>query len=111
VDVQDSAAGKYFMFPNLVREDSGALDLTYYAGSGQGDKAATFRRARSTDRGKTFAPSLVLHKPITFEQGRATLAWIGDYLGLTWSAGNLFMAYTDNSSGTSHTAFYRTSVP
>lgn len=110
-DALDSAAGAYAMHPYLVREDGGALDLTYYAGASDGDTKGSFRVARSTDGGKSFAPSLVVHQPITFLSSRADPKWLGDYSGLWWTRGHLYMAYANNQPSYAHTAFYRMDTP
>ena len=55
--IEDPAAGKHFLLPRITFEGGSILDVTYYAGNGDGDANATYRRARSTDGGKTFGPS------------------------------------------------------
>ncbi|GAC1538111.1 MAG: hypothetical protein NVS3B10_29450 [Polyangiales bacterium] len=108
---QDVAAGALFMFPGIVGEDSGALDISYYAGPAKEDPASTLRWARSTDGGKTFADSVVAYQPIKLETARNKATWLGDYMGLSFGGGNLFLAYADNGKGAAHAAAYRTSVP
>lgn len=105
--IDDAKAGKYFLLPRIAREASGAIDVTYYAGSGEGDKLASYRRARSSDGGKTFAPSTSLHAPITYELSRTTAAWFGDYMGVMAEGGDVFSAFIDNASGASHVVFHR----
>jgi hypothetical protein len=107
-DAHDTAAGALYQHPYLVREPSGVLDLTYYAGNQEGDTAGSYRLARSMDGGKTWPASTAIKAPITFTARRDTGAWLGDYEGLAFSGGTLYMSYVDNSRVTSHTAFYRT---
>ncbi len=111
-DAQDAQATDLYMLPALVREPvSGALDLVYFAGNFEGDKKGSLRRSRSTDGGKSWIPSLSIRDSITFIVDRTTPNWLGDYLGLRWARGNLYVSFTDNSKGTSHISFYRTAVP
>lgn len=110
-DAHDGDAGTFFLHPYLVREAGGALDLVYYAGTGENDDMGSFRRARSTDGGKSFAPSSAVHSPLTFLGARNSHKWLGDYAGLAAARGNLYTAFTDNSSGESHVRFYRTATP
>jgi hypothetical protein len=110
-DAHDGNIGPYFLHPQLALEASGALDVVYYAGARDGDPAATFRRARSSDGGRTFGPSVVVDQPITFTRTRTMSNWLGDYNGLAWAAGRLYTAYANNSAGVSHVAFYRVTQP
>ncbi|HEY3353836.1 MAG TPA: sialidase family protein [Polyangia bacterium] len=107
----DPEAGEYLMLPNLVHDDGGGLDITYYAGSAASDPAASYRRRRSTDGGKSFTSSIVLHQPLVFDTSRVTTRWLGDYEGLAAAAGKLYIAYTDSTAPAAHVAFLRTSVP
>lgn len=111
VDAQDPNAGAAFMQPNFARDATGGINLTYYAGSKDADPTASYRRSRSADGGKTFAPSVVVHEPLVFETSRTGRRTPGDYMGL-WSASDkLYIAYTDTSGPAGHIAFYRTSLP
>ena len=109
VDVGDLSAGKYYLLSRLAREDSGALDITYYAGSGDGDDQASYRWGRSTDGGKTF-PTTVLRCPVVFEQSRVTSKFLGDYMGLVWQGGRLYSAFVDNSAA-SHIVLHAEDTP
>ncbi len=109
--IGDQAAGPYYLLSRLAYEGSGVLNVTYYAGSGEGDTNATYRRSRSTDGGQTFAPSVVIHQPVLYELKRTTQQWLGDYMGLGWRNGELFGAYVDNSAAHAHVAFFRSAVP
>ncbi len=106
--VEDPAAGTSYLLPRISLADDGAIDLTYVAGQAPDDPSASFRRARSTDGGLTFGPSVSLVEPVTYELDRGDDTWFGDYTGLTWNGGSLFAALVDNSSGQSHIVFLRT---
>jgi hypothetical protein len=105
--IEDGAVGPYYLLPRIASEGGGTLDVTYYAGTGAGDAHASYRRARSTDGGQSFGPSVVVREPVTFELSRTTQRWFGDYMGLTFAQSALFAAYVDNSTPTSHVAFHR----
>ncbi|MFO0564660.1 MAG: sialidase family protein [Polyangiaceae bacterium] len=109
-DVHDSTAGANFLFSRLARDPSGTLYISYYAGAGDGDENATYRLARSTDGGKSFAPSVATKQPVTFELSRTTGKFLGDYMGLTWQAGRLYSVFVDNSS-VSHIVFQAFEAP
>lgn len=103
---EDSAAGTKFLHPQLVRTTSGELWLLYYAGSDANpDPAGSLRVARSSDGGKTFAPSAAVKAPITFKTARGDPAWLGDYIGLHARSSQIFTTFADNSAGFSHIVF------
>jgi hypothetical protein len=110
-EAKDAAAAPFAMHPALAREDGGALDLVYYAGAKDGDTAGSYRLARSTDGGETWAPSAVLAAPITFLQARGDKKWLGDYTGVAWKGGALYTSFADNSGEASHVAFARAVSP
>jgi hypothetical protein len=95
------------MYPVLVGEGDGTLDLSYYAGNYDNDPNAFFARTRSTD-GTSFSPLSPIHSKLTLETNRAVSAWIGDYVGGAYQGGDVFLVYTDNGSPTPHIAFLRT---
>jgi hypothetical protein len=107
--VLDPKAGRRAMYPVLVGEGDGTLDLSYYAGNFDDDPKAELRRTRSTD-GVTFPPTHLVHAPLTLETNRAAPQWIGDYVGGAYHDGNLYLVFTDNAATTTHIAFYRTPV-
>jgi hypothetical protein len=110
IDATDTAAGAYSVLPQLaLEEDSGALDLVYYAGQMSPDAAGSFRHARAT--AGSFAPSAAIVAPLTFTTDRASPMWLGDYVGLTYRSGAVFTAFADNASGTSRIGFARLPVP
>jgi hypothetical protein len=106
--VHDATAGRLFVFADLALEPDGALDLAYYAGGADEDPMGSFRIARSTDGGRTFAPSQVVQQPLLFTTSRTTLRWIGDYVGIDYGAGRLVGAYGDNSGAADRIAFFAT---
>jgi hypothetical protein len=106
----DTGSGA-IMFPEIVAEPDGALDVSYYGGVDAPDPAAALRWLRSTDGGRTFGPSEIAHAPIMLDPARTKPLWLGDYMGLAFAGHDLYFAYIDNATGTGHAAFYRTSVP
>ena len=110
-DEHDAASGKFFQHAQLTRESNGALDVTYYAGSADPDANGSFRRARSTDGGKTWGASVSILKPLDFLSSRTDPHWLGDYSGIWWLNGTLFTSYVDNSQQYAHVAFYSTPTP
>jgi hypothetical protein len=110
-DAADSAAAPFFQRPVLAIEETGALDLVYYAGTMDNDLMGSYRRSRSTDQGATWSPSVAVHAPVDFLQSRSSSRWIGDYTGLSAAQGTFYTSYVDNSGTVSHIAFYRTAVP
>ena len=110
IDAADPAAAKLNLFPTLAREESGALDLVYYAGDADGDVVATLRRARSIDS-SAFAPSERVDGPLLFQLKRASADWLGDYICAVHERDDLWIAWTTNASGTSHVAVRRLLAP
>ncbi len=106
VTVDDAAVGPYYLLPRIALQPDGTLDLAYYAGTGEGDVKASYRHARSTDGGKTFAPSTTLRTPITYELSRSTEQWFGDYMGLVAHDGALLGTFIDNSAPQAHVVFF-----
>jgi hypothetical protein len=107
-DVLDERAGVRAMYPVLVGEGQGTLDLAYYVGNADDDPKASLRRTRSLD-GKTFPDTVPVHSPLTLETNRENTQWVGDYVGAAFQGGDLFLVFTDNATATPHIAFYRTS--
>jgi hypothetical protein len=110
-DVQDSQAAKYFIHPQMTREDDGAIDITYYAGQDDLDEGGSFRRARAANPNAGFAPSVAVELPITFLTSRSDPHWLGDYTGLMWRNGQAYMSYVVNTSDFSHVAFAKANAP
>jgi hypothetical protein len=110
-DAHDSSAGAWFLSPVMVREDSGALDLTYIAGKDDGDAAATVRRSRSTDGGKTWCGSAVLHAPVLFDTNLTHLTSPSRRHGLAYRDGALYVSYPENTTDFSHVGFQRLRIP
>ncbi len=110
-DAHDPSLGGYFMLPQIAREESGALDVVYYAGQYDTDPGASFRRARAEAPGTSFGPSTIVETPLTFLQNRSDPGWLGDYVGVAWRAGRLYTSYAVNTDGYSHVSYFGTSVP
>ena len=106
----DTVATKYALLPAMAIEESGALDVVYYAGAMADDPEGSYRRTRSTDGGATWSSSVVVSNPLTFSQDRASQLWLGDYTGVAASGGSIYHSFADNSSGTSHIRFVKESV-
>jgi hypothetical protein len=106
--IEDPSVGPKYMLPRLALEDDGALDVMYVAGTGDDDPAASYRRARSTDGGLTFGPSVPVLEPVTYESTRSSAATFGDYTGIVAHDGALYGAITDNATGEGHIVFFRT---
>jgi hypothetical protein len=110
LDVNDTAAAKYYLRPEIALEASGALDIGYYAGNQDDDANGSFRWARRPAQSTSFGPSEVVHAPMLFTGDRSSTAWIGDYSGFTLSNGHLYVSYCDNSGGSAHTGFWRSAT-
>ena len=110
-DSGDTAAAPFFLLPALAREESGALDVVYYAGQMDDDDQGSYRRARMVDPAAGFAPSVVVEKPVTYLQARDDPRWLGDYTGLALRGGRLYTSYVVNTDGTAHIAFARPALP
>lgn len=107
VDVHDPTVGKHFMFPEIAMEESGAIDVVYYAGDRPGDPNARLVLSRSIDGGASFKATVV-KEPNVLETSRVRASWIGDYTGFAWTAPHLWFAYSDNTQGgAAHTALVR----
>jgi hypothetical protein len=103
--------GLQYLRPEIVLEPSGAIDLIAYTGAKEGDANGRVRAWRSTDAAASFAPLTTLVQPIRFTGDRSGSAWIGDYGGLAFASGEILATVVDNSSGSSHIAFARATVP
>lgn len=109
-EIADLTSAKFFMHPQITREDGGALDIVYYAGQGDEDANGTFRRARTTPP-MPFAPSSVVEFPVTYLQARSDPRWLGDYVGIHSRSGQVYTSYVVNTSGLSQVAFGKYAVP
>jgi hypothetical protein len=74
---------------------------------GDGDTAATFRRTRSIDGGRTFSPSSEVASGLLLGTSRSSSAWPGDYTGLVELGGLVFGAFCETSLSEAHVAFFR----
>jgi hypothetical protein len=109
--VQDAAAARYFMHPQLAGAAGGALDLVYYAGASGDDPDGSFRWSHAADPEAGFAPSVAVGAPIVFLQARADPRWVGDYPGVFTRGSDVYMGYAVNASGEAHAAFARATSP
>jgi hypothetical protein len=106
----DPAAMPFFMHPQLVMEETGSLDVVYYAGAKDEDQAGSYRRARAA-MPPAFGPSSVVESPLVYLQSRSDPRWLGDYTGLYTRNGKLYTSYVVNTSGTAQVAFAKYLVP
>ena len=111
IDAGDSKAAPYFMEPALVEDDAGALELAYYAGQSDADPTSSWRYARSTDGGQTFATSVTIASPLILGDARNAPTWIGDYSGLTVRGTHLYTTFADNLSGNAKVSFANITLP
>jgi hypothetical protein len=105
LDVPREEGRDLFLFPSMTRDPAGVLHVAYYAGGAIGDESASYRWTQTAEDG-AFGPSVEVRSPVRFDPDRAYAGWLGDYMSLGWAEG-VVMAFTDNGSGTAHTAFYR----
>jgi hypothetical protein len=110
IDATDPAAGSFALLPHLALEDSGALDLIYYAGQRSPDPMGSLRWSRAAAGATGFASSVPV-ETLTFTSDRASNIWLGDYVGLGFHPGAMFAVFADNASGVSRIAFARLPVP
>ena len=110
-DVHDTAAAPFFIHPQMVLEDGGALDFVYYAGNKSGDPAGAYRWARAENPQAAVLPSTVVETPVTFLTDRDSLEWLGDYTGAIWTGKQLYTSYVVNTMGIAHIAFTKLPAP
>lgn len=104
MDAADVMTAPFFMLPDLKHEDNGLLDIVYYAGVGDEDSNASFRRARFAF-GPNNPPSEVVQSPVVMTPDRGVPYWLGDYIGHYVRGNQQYMTYVANSDFTSHVAF------
>jgi hypothetical protein len=107
IDAHDPAAAAFFLHPQMTMEDSGAIDLVYYAGNMDKDLNGAYRWSRAESPAKGFGPSEVIEAPVVFFQDRDKPPWLGDYTGLFWAGDQLYTSYVVNTTGKAHVAFAR----
>jgi hypothetical protein len=107
-----STFGTYFLNPEMVLDPAGKVILAYYTGQSDGDPAATYRATRSDGSALGAAIDAIVRQPlrlgISLPPGKS---WVGDYTGLAMVKDVLLTSYVDNSSGESHIALHRMTVP
>lgn len=111
IDAHDAAAAPFYIHPQIAREESGAINIAYYAGTMDEDDHGTFRHARAEIPAMGFAPSETVELPLTFLQARSDPRWLGDYTGAFWRGGGLYLSYVVNTSGSSQIAFAKLETP
>ncbi|MBI5543115.1 MAG: exo-alpha-sialidase [Deltaproteobacteria bacterium] len=107
VDVTAWGAGAVLMYPAFTVEETGSIDVSFYAGNAADDTSAGLWRVRSAPGG-AFDSSALVYSPVKVETSRSAPTWIGDYTGLAHLEGDLYLAFTNNASQTPHIAFHRT---
>jgi hypothetical protein len=111
VNVLDAANAPFIIHPQMVIEDSGSLDFTYYAGAFDGDPGGSYRWARAAISPKGSVPSAIVKAPITFLTDRGNAKWLGDYTGLFWAGSKIYTSYVVNTTGVSQIAFSKRAAP
>lgn len=107
----DPGAGAHYLLPQIVRESSGALDVSFYVGSEDGDRDGRLVYTRSAGAELGFGPARSIRDGVIFSHARDKMVWLGDYTGLAWRAGTLFSSHVDNSSGVAGIGVWRGAVP
>ena len=104
ITVSAGPAGSLYSLPEMVRMGDGKLAVVYY--QGQLAQATTLVRAYSTDGGATWTHAdWTVAGTLTTSRERDD--WLGDYLGLSSAAGNLYATFGDNTGGRTHIRFAR----
>jgi len=112
VAYSDAAGGDRFLHPALIRAGSGALHVSYFTGKDPDDGMASVRRTASNDQGLTWSASTPVSPPVLhLLPEKATLRWLGDYMGLAHRGASLYVAYASNEGKASHIAFSRVAAP
>jgi hypothetical protein len=104
----DAKTAKVYLHDLAIDDPSGQLVLTYYGGDREGDGAGTLRRAVSNDRGVSWGASEAVVAPtIQFTVDRASLKWLGDYIGTAIVGNRYAVSYVDNTDRYMHVAFFQ----
>ena len=111
IDAHDPAAGAFFLHPQITREESGAIDLVYYAGDVDKDPNGAYRWSRAESPLQGFGPSEVIESPVVFSQDRDAPPWLGDYTGIVWANHQLYTSYVVNTTGKAQVAFTKVETP
>jgi hypothetical protein len=99
------------MLPNMAINEAGDTFIAYYAGSFDEDPRGTFRRSRMLQGTRSFDENVFVHAPLTFRSSREHPGWLGDYTGVVARGDKIYLAFAENSMGSSHIAFHRSFVP
>ncbi len=109
VQANDPAAGARQLHPAIARAPGEELAFAYYAGAFDGDTEGSFRLARTS--GLALPTTAVrVNPPLTFTPERASLEWLGDYVGLASDAQFVHMAFVVNQPSESHVAYARAAL-
>jgi hypothetical protein len=109
IDSLDTKASAEAMFPVILRESSGTLDVAYLAGHADMDPMGSVRLTRAT--GSTFAPSTAIDGPLSFDVDRTATTWLGDYFGAVLHGPAMYVAYPMNTTGLDHIYFRKVPLP
>jgi hypothetical protein len=107
VTASDGQAGMQYLFPRLISDATGKLEIVEYEGAV--NSPATFVLASSTN-GSTWTTSPIAPAG-TFALDRTLANWLGDVVGLTPGTTTSFTSYADNSKGKSHVRFAEFAAP
>lgn len=111
MDAGDVMTAPFFMLSDVKHEDTGMLDVVYYAGSMDDDPAASFRRARFSYGAVNQPPSDLVESPVVMTPDRGVPYWLGDYIGHYIRGKREYVTYVVNADYTSHVAFQRLDLP
>jgi hypothetical protein len=103
--VYDAGANEV-LFPQILREPDGSLDLAFY-GSGASRDAGALRWTRAADEKSPLSAPRVLRDHFRFEPSPNATAWPGSYFGWAWHDGAVYAASVDNAGDQPHIAFTR----
>jgi hypothetical protein len=107
VTASDGTAGMQYLFPKIILDAAGKLDLVFYEGAV--GMPASFVLASSAT-GATWETSPVAGAG-TFSLDRTLANWLGDYVGFTPGGATSFASYADNAKGKAHVKFAEIATP
>ncbi len=89
--------------PRAAIDDSGSVHVAYIGGDGANDPAGSVRAAKSSLW--SASPSTVVASPELFDLSLMSATRLGDSLGIASRASTVYIAYPDNTAGTTHVSF------
>jgi hypothetical protein len=103
IEMGDSLA----IHPQIVREPDGAIDVAYYAMPSGADagEGGSLRYVRIAEKGSALSSPRIAHDHVKISRERKDPAWPGDYFGLGWHDGKLYLASIDATGDVSHVSF------